>query len=279
MTCSSSLTPSRPPSLPMKDSTQSVMPGSINPSYPWASNWSQCFIFGYSSARPTPWIRVEYRWEINSSGISQHFSETSLNVIPADKTEILCWICSYAIEYRRRCSSVGLPLQTQAREISEQYPYGPIRSVSKLTKSFFSISLIEHSRNHGFVRGPDESRRVSIHSPPSLILVSCSFAQSAFSVIPGSSISCIACTLASQTSIEAFISTSSSFDFIARAVSVICSPSTSSRPFSRSASHPTCDRQSIAKRLLPPPWLLIKSVIWAANSLTNSSDLLPDPKK
>jgi hypothetical protein len=36
---------------------------------------------------------------------------------------------------------------------------------------------MEHSRNQGLVRGPEDSSRVSIHSPPRRILVSCSLAQ------------------------------------------------------------------------------------------------------
>ena len=41
-----------------------------------------------------------------------------------------------------------------------------MRSVSKLTMSPRSMARIEHSRNQGLVRGPEDSSRVSIHSPP-----------------------------------------------------------------------------------------------------------------
>ena len=55
---------------------------------------------------------------------------------------------------------------SHVRDMSTQYPYGPIRSVSNATRSPASITRAEHSWNQGFVRGPDVSSRVSIHSPP-----------------------------------------------------------------------------------------------------------------
>ena len=59
----------------------------------------------------------------------------------------------------------------------------------------------EHSWNHGLVRGPDDSSRVSIHSPPRAMLPRCSSAHSSFSEMPGFSAASISPIAASQATI------------------------------------------------------------------------------
>ena len=77
-----------------------------------------------------------------------------------------------------------------------------MRSVSKATRSPASMMRDEHSWNQGLVRGPEDSSRVSIHSPPRAMLPRCSSAQSSFSEMPGFSAACISAMAASQATIE-----------------------------------------------------------------------------
>ena len=66
-----------------------------------------------------------------------------------------------------------------------------------------SITRAELSWNQGFVRGPDDRSRVSIHSPPRRMFSACRIAQRSFSVMPGFSVSSMTRIDASQAAIAA----------------------------------------------------------------------------
>ena len=87
------------------------------------------------------------------------------------------------------------------------------------------MTRIELSRNHGLVRGPEASRRVSIHSPPPAMLPWCSSAHSAFSVMPGRIASRICSIACSHTAMEWRMSAISPADLISRAFSITSNPS------------------------------------------------------
>ncbi len=131
------------------------------------------------------------------------------------------------------------------------------------------------SLNQGLVRGPARNRRVSIHSPPSRILVSCNCAHSALSVIPGSSFRRMSVIACSQTSTALRISTISSADLIARAVSMSSNASSTSMPSLCKAPTPSTPMRSTARRPLPPPYWRTRSAISAAHSLTFSRNRGP----
>ena len=82
----------------------------------------------------------------------------------------------------------------------------------------------EHSWNHGLVRGPDDSSRVSIHSPPRAMLPRCSSAHSSFSEMPGFSAASISPIAASQATIARRMHRISSGDLMRRAFSITASP-------------------------------------------------------
>jgi len=86
--------------------------------------------------------------------------------------------------------------------------------VSKLTSSPARMTRSPHSWNHGLVRPPELSSRVSIHSPPSAMLVWCRIAHSSFSVMPGRSASRIRAMPASHTEMATFMQAISSSDLM-----------------------------------------------------------------
>ena len=60
----------------------------------------------------------------------------------------------------------------KVREMSAQYPYDPIQSVSKLARSPGRMRRSPHSWNHELVRSPDAKGRVLTHLSPRRILLS-----------------------------------------------------------------------------------------------------------
>lgn len=155
--------------------------------------------------------------------------------------------------------------------MSVQYPYGPMRSVSKATTSPSAMTRGPHSWNHGLVRGPEVRSRVSIHSPPRLTFSAWRIAQRSFSVIPGRIARRISSMLVSQAAIAQRMAATSFASLILRACSVTRCPSRMSIPSRSKARTPAISILSTARRRLPPPCARSRSSTSAAKRPASSS--------